>query len=103
MIVGLIRFVYRPMPPTPGYTPPAKEPPGHPVVGNAKLDSDAYDILVTFTDDGFSPRDITVSPGTRVRVLNAPSAEFWPASAVHPTHTIYPEKEPTDCLGSTFD
>jgi hypothetical protein len=101
-IVAAIVFIYIPAS-EPHYTPPAPEPPGTPVVGNASLDQDPYDVLVTFTDDGFSPRDITVQPGTRVRFLNSSSASFWPASGVHPTHTLYPEKEQTDCLGSTFD
>jgi hypothetical protein len=101
LAVGL--FLYSRSNGIPAYTPPAQEPPGHPVVGNAALDADAYDVLVTFTDDGFSPQDITVAQGTRVRFLNKSSAAFWPASGVHPTHTLYPEKESTDCLGSSFD
>jgi plastocyanin len=87
----------------PKYTPPAKEPPGKGVVGNATLDHDPYDVLITLTDDGFSPSDISIAQGTRVRFLNKSSASAWPASGVHPTHTLYPEKESTDCLGSAFD
>lgn len=85
------------------YTPPAQQPPGKGVVGNARLDSDPYDITITYTDDGFSPRDITIDQGTRVRFVNNSSSTFWPASGVHPTHTLYPEKEGSDCLGSAFD
>jgi hypothetical protein len=87
----------------PSYKPPAAEPPGRGIVGNAKLDTDPYDVLITYTDDGFSPRDVTIEQGQRVRFLNSSSAAFWPASGVHPTHTLYPEKESTDCLGSSFD
>lgn len=87
----------------PAYEPPAQEPPGHGVVGNSKLDNDPYDVLITYTDDGFSPLDITIPQGTRVRFLNKSSSTFWPAVGVHPTHTLYPEKESTDCLGSAFD
>ena len=85
------------------YTPPASEPAGHGIVGNAKLDTDPYDVLITYTDDGFSPRDITIEKGQRVRFLNESSDEFWPAVGIHPTHTLYPEKEREDCLGSSFD
>jgi hypothetical protein len=85
------------------YTPPAKEPPGHGVVGNAKLDTDPFDVLITYTDGGFSPADISIAQGQRVRFLDASKLPTWPASGVHPTHSLYPEKESTDCLGSSFD
>ena len=85
------------------YTPPAAEPAGHGVVGNAKLDTDPYDVLITYTDDGFSPADISITQGQRVRFLNDSREPTWPASGVHPTHSLYPEKESSDCLGSSFD
>lgn len=87
----------------PAYTPPVAEPPGHGVIGNAKLDSDPFDVTMAYTDNGFSPAHITIKQGTRVRFLNDSHSVFWPASGIHPTHTLYPEKEPTDCLGSAFD
>lgn len=85
------------------YTPPPAEPPGKGVVGNAKLDTDPYDVVIDYTDGGFQPESTTVKQGTRVRFLNDSGTTFWPAVGVHPTHTLYPEKEPTDCLGSSFD
>ena len=85
------------------YTPPAAEPSGYGVTGKADVTQDAYSVTIILTDDGFTPRDIEVVPGTRVRFLNSSSDTFWPASGVHPTHSLYPEKEPTDCLGSSFD
>lgn len=87
----------------PTYTPPAQEPPGKGVVGSIPSDTDSYDVLISYTDDGFSPRDITIPAGARVRFLNDSDSEVWPASGVHPTHTLYPEKQPSDCLGSSFD
>ncbi len=88
---------------SPSYTPPAQEPPGKGVVGNVKLNKDSYDTLITYTDSGFTPSDITIAQGTRVRFLNNSAQEIWPASGIHPTHTLYPEKESGDCLGSSFD
>ena len=85
------------------YTTPTPEAPGHGVVGNAQLVSDPYDILIEYTDEGFTPRDISIAKGTRVRFLNSSSEETWPASGIHPTHSLYPEKQSTDCLGSSFD
>jgi plastocyanin len=81
----------------------AVEPPGKGVVGNPSITTDPFDTTITYTDEGFSPRDITIRAGERVRFLNKSSTAFWPASGVHPTHTLYPEKESTDCLGSSFD
>lgn len=87
----------------PLYTPPKGEPPGAGVVGNPRVDQDHYDVIITYTDNSFVLQDITIMHGTRVRFLNHSSDTFWPASGVHPTHTLYPEKEPSDCLGSAFD
>ncbi|OGG56594.1 hypothetical protein A2680_04620 [Candidatus Kaiserbacteria bacterium RIFCSPHIGHO2_01_FULL_55_37] len=88
---------------TSSYTPESAQPPGRGVVGNAKSDTDPYDVLITYTTDGYSPRDITIEKGKRVRFLNKSSEETWPASGIHPTHTLYPEKTSADCLGSSFD
>ena len=84
------------------YEEPAQEPPGKGVVGNVKIDKDPYDVTITYAD-GFNPRDIAIKKGQRVRFLNDSEEETWPASGVHPTHTLYPEKQSTDCLGSSFD
>jgi len=88
---------------TASYTPPKREPPGSGVIGNEKTNQDPYDTTIEYTDNAFTPRDITITQGMRVRFVNHGSQAFWPASGVHPTHTLYPEKEPTDCLGSSFD
>lgn len=88
--------------PTDSYRAPAAQPPGQGVVGKAN-DTDRYDVLIAYTDDGYATTSITIKQGTRVRFLNTSSVETWPASGIHPTHTLYPEKQPTDCLGSSFD
>lgn len=89
--------------PVSSYQTPAAEPPGHGVVGNAKTDTDPFDVEIIYTDKGFATTSVTVKQGTRIRFLNTSSAKEWPASGIHPTHTLYPEKESTDCLGSSFD
>lgn len=76
---------------------------GNPMVGNVATGTDAYDTLVTFDGEKFSPKEISVQKGTRVRFLNESDEGVWPASAVHPTHSIYPEKDSENCLGSSFD
>ncbi len=87
----------------PAYPATPTEAPGMGVVGNATTDTDPFDVTITYTDDGYSPADITIQQGQRVRFLNASENTTWPASSLHPTHTLYPEKESTNCLGSSFD
>ncbi len=100
-IGGVYWFANRPA--LPGYTAPAAEPPGHGVTGTTASNTDPYDVIIHYTADGFNPADITLKQGQRVRFLNDSQDEMWPASGVHPTHSLYPEKESTDCLGSSFD
>src|SRR4051812_11391422 len=89
-------------PSTPAYQAPAKEAPGSGLIGMATSSTDQFDVSITYTNDGFVPNEVTIKKGQRVRFINNSTQEVWPASGVHPTHTIYPEKEPTDCLGSAF-
>lgn len=64
----------------------------------------AFDALIAYTDSGYSPATVTIKKGQTVRfVNNSSNQETWPASAVHPTHGVYPEKTAADCLGSAFD
>ena len=79
------------------------EAPGKGVVGNSKTDHDPYDLEIVYTDDGYATTSVTIKKGTRIRFSNRSATPTWPASGIHPTHTLYPEKEPTDCLGSSFD
>lgn len=58
---------------------------------------------IRYTDKGYEPRDITISRGEAVLWVNESSRPMWPASAVHPTHSLYPQKDASDCLGSSFD
>ena len=60
--------------------------------------------IITYSDAGFSPSSVTIKKGQAVQFVNdSSSQEVWPASAVHPTHAVYPEKSPSDCFGSSFD
>ena len=59
--------------------------------------------VVTYTASGFSPTTVTISKGESVTWKNESNRRMWVASAVHPTHTIYPEQTDVDCLGSSFD
>lgn len=50
--------------------------------------------VVEMTEDGFVPEHITVKKGTKVRFVNKDKYAHWPASDLHPSHTIYPEFDP---------
>jgi len=57
--------------------------------------------VITYTSGGFSPSVINVKKGEEVTFLNESGGAMWPASAIHPTHTLYPTQG--GCVGSTFD
>ena len=40
---------------------------------------------------GFVPKRLDIEPGTQVRFVNASDKPLWPASNIHPTHSILPE------------
>lgn len=56
---------------------------------------------IEITSSGFEPRILTIDAGDTVTFVNREARPSWPASTVHPTHTIYPEGG--GCLGSAFD
>ena len=56
---------------------------------------------VYITVSGFVPEYQLVKVGDTVVWVNNDTAPHWPASAAHPTHTVYPE--PGGCIGSKFD
>lgn len=75
-------------------TPSGVETPAEPVAKGTQL-------AVDITADGFTPKTITVGAGDTVTWSNKDSVPHWVASAMHPTHTVYPE--PGGCIGSKFD
>lgn len=50
--------------------------------------------IITLTSDGFSPSELTVTQGDTVTFVSTAGELFWPASNLHPSHTIYPEFDP---------
>jgi plastocyanin len=63
--------------------------------------ADPKTVTVEITSSGFSPNSVTISAGDAVEFVNKDSAAHWPASAQHPTHSVYPESG--GCIGSKFD
>ena len=53
--------------------------------------------VVTYTDEGYSPKELTVKKGDIVTFANMSSMPMWTASAMHPTHTVYPGTDIKNC------
>lgn len=62
-----------------------------------KKSATAENTIITYDDNGFSPSTLTVKAGTKVTFKNNSSGDFWPASAMHPTHEKYPGSSITKC------
>lgn len=62
---------------------------------------------INITEEGFDPQRVEIDQGTTVVFKNIGSREHWPASNIHPTHTVYPgsdiEKCGTDEASRIFD
>lgn len=71
-------------------TLPAATPSVSVVTEPEAIDPNAPAIAYT-TDEGFVPKRLDIEPGSQVRFVNESDKPFWPASNIHPTHTILPE------------
>ena len=54
-----------------------------------------FDVLID--NSGFSPSSLTIHSGDTVKWTNRKTSASWPASAVHPTHKIYPGSDIAKC------
>lgn len=52
---------------------------------------------VEITSSGFSPNSLTINAGDTVVFVNQDSRSGWPASVIHPTHTVYPNSNINKC------
>lgn len=81
----------QPLPPEEGETIPEA----------SEEETSSEEATIEMTSSGFSPSTLTVSKGTTVSFTTMDEGEYWPASAVHPSHEAYPTEG--GCIGSTFD
>jgi plastocyanin len=56
------------------------------------------EFFVTYTGEGYSPETVNVSVGDTVVFISQGSKGTWPASAMHPTHTVYPGSDIKKCF-----
>lgn len=52
--------------------------------------------VITLTEYGFSPATLTIQKGDTLTFKTTREKTFWPASNLHPTHTIFPEFDPQE-------
>lgn len=66
-------------------------------VGGGVLNADfSPDAVITRIDEGYEPTDITIRVGDTVMFKNDSESFHWPASNVHPTHSIYSDFDPRE-------
>jgi plastocyanin len=91
------------------YQTPTQEQTGAQADADLNLNVGAKTYEVQMTSAGFSPNTLTVKKGDTVKFINNDTANHWPASAPHPTHTDYPAFDPkkaiapSDSWSFTFD
>lgn len=56
---------------------------------------------IEITSSGFSPRNLNIGLGDTLVFVNKDTSQHQPASDIHPTHNVYPDKG--GCVGSAFD
>lgn len=60
----------------------------------------ADEVIINYTDAGFSPKDVTIKVGQSVKFTNNSTRDFWPASNDHPSHLKYSEFDPKERVAS---
>ena len=58
--------------------------------------------VITYMDSGYSPSTITIKKGETVTWKNEGSKPMWTASAMHPTHRVYPGTDISACGTQTL-
>jgi plastocyanin len=81
---------------------PVEEEPEQPVEEEPveeEPEEEMMDNTIEFTSaNGYEPNEITISVGDVVTFVNKdPTKTTWPASDIHPTHTVYPESNINKC------
>lgn len=54
--------------------------------------------IIYLTKEGYSPAGVKVKKGTEVTFVNKTKKDMWPASDLHPDHSIYPELDPQKAI-----
>lgn len=71
--------------------------------GREEGDEGAMGNVIIYSDSGFSPQELTIKVGERVTFRNERSQKMWPATTVHPSHTVYPGSSIQKCFDEQAD
>ena len=71
-----------------------------PADGAEMMGAENQTYTITYADNGFLPSSLSIKKGDTVAFSNQSSLEAWPASALHPTHTVYPGSDIAKCGAS---
>lgn len=52
---------------------------------------------IEMSSSGFTPSTLTIKKGDTVTFVNTDGGSYWPASAIHPTHEVYPGSSINKC------
>jgi len=55
------------------------------------------EVIIKITANGFEPKEVEITKGTKVTWINEQPNPSWPASDVHPTHEVYPGSSIKKC------
>jgi plastocyanin len=70
---------------------------GIPLLTLAHIGEHEGETVILIFDDGYEPKNVTIPQGTKVIFENVGSFDHWPATNIHPTHTIYPNSGIDSC------
>ena len=56
---------------------------------------------IAYTDEGYSPKSLMIKAGDTVVWTNNSAQDMWTATALHPTHTVYPGSDIKNCGGES--
>lgn len=82
---------------------PSPEPSPEPIIDPVPPAIGSASHVVEYTDSGYVPREINIRAGDTVVFRNRSSRGTWPASVIHPIHTVYPGSGITKCGGDQAD
>ncbi len=64
-------------------------------IGNGNNNPKTVEVQISAS--GFSSSTVTINKGDTVKWTNSDGSNAWPATAMHPTHTVYPGSDINKC------
>jgi len=87
-----------PQPPTPPvFEVPTTPTPATPTLPTPTTATPTSEVIIKITANGFEPKEVEITKGTKVTWINEQPNPSWPASDVHPTHEVYPGSSIKKC------